>query len=140
MDQRKRYGDKRIQDSLNAPFIFKLPIEFPYTNIEGKELERVDRAKLVGVILQNDLKWDAQVEYITTKAKQKLYFLVQLRKAGLDINDRLCFYTSIVRSNLEYAVPVFSTSLPTYLRQHIECIQKRALSIIFLGLTYDEAL
>ena len=64
----------------------------------------------------------------------------QLKKAGLSRNDLLCFYKSVVRSNLEYAVPVFATSLPKYLRDDIECIQKQTIRIIFPNLCYTEAL
>ena len=93
----------------------KLANEFQAITIEDKELERVNSAKLVDVIIQNDLKWDAHVHKIVSKAKQKLCFMLQLRKVGLHRNNLLCFYNSVVCSNLEYAVPVFahqSTKIP----------------------------
>ena len=43
--------------------------EFQAITIEDKELERVKIANLVGVIIQNDLKWDAHVHQIMSKAK-----------------------------------------------------------------------
>ena len=39
----------------------------------------------------------------------------------------------------EYACPVWHTSLPMYLSDHIETIQKRCLRTIFPGYSYDEA-
>ena len=82
---------------------------------------------------------DAHVHQIVLKATQKLYFMSQLKKAGLSRNDLLCFYKSVVCLNLEYAVPVFATTLPKYLRDNIECIQKRVMRI-FPNLCYTEAL
>ena len=40
---------------------------------------------------------------------------------------------------MEYACPVWHTSLPMYLSDHIETIQKRCLRTIFPGYSYDEA-
>ena len=48
-------------------------------------------------------------------------------------NDLINFYTTIIRSQLEYAAPVFATSLPNYLIDRLELIQKSSLH-------YSEAL
>ena len=48
-------------------------------------------------------------------------------------------YVSVIRPVLEYACPVWHTSLPMYLSDHIETIQKRCLRTIFPGYSYDEA-
>ena len=49
-------------------------------------------------------------------------------------------YVSIIRPVLEYACPVWSTSLPKYLSDAIEMIQKRVLRSIHPGLHYDDIL
>ena len=49
-------------------------------------------------------------------------------------------YISIVRPVLEYACPVWSTSIPQYLSDSIEMVQKRALRAIYPGLYYDDIL
>ena len=49
-------------------------------------------------------------------------------------------YISVARPVLEYACPVWSTSLPKYLSDAIEMIQKRALRAIYPGLHYDDML
>ncbi len=41
---------------------------------------------------------------------------------------------------LVYAVPVFHYSLPKYLSQELERVQKRAFGIIYPHLKYEEAL
>ena len=45
-----------------------------------------------------------------------------------------------MRSQLEYAAPVFSTSLPDFLVEKLESVQRRALFIIFKEKTYRDAL
>ena len=49
-------------------------------------------------------------------------------------------FCTIIRPVLEYACPVWSTSLPTYLSDAIEMIQKRVLRSIHPGLHYDDIL
>ena len=76
------------------------------------------------------------------EAAQRLYFLVQLKRAKLPPDsDLLLFYCTCIRSVhvLTYAVPVFCQALPLYLKYEIEQVQKRALSIIYSGMLYSDA-
>ena len=45
-----------------------------------------------------------------------------------------------MRSVIDYAAPVFHYSLPAYLMQELERIQKRAMRIICPGIEYQSAL
>ena len=45
-----------------------------------------------------------------------------------------------MRSVIDYAAPVFHYSLPAYLMQELERIQKRAMQIIYPGIEYQYAL
>ena len=116
------------------------PQTAPPVTIGDRTIERVTVTKLVGVHIQSDLKWDIHVSYMVSKASKKLHFLSTLKKSRMNSKDLVNFYTSIVRSQLEYAAPVFATSLPNCLVEKLESIQKRAMFIIFPGLDYIEAL
>ena len=93
-------------------------------------IERVSTYKILGVFIDSDLRWNSHVDYIYKKACKKLYSLRILRRAGVDQASTLKVYTSSVRSPLEYAVPLCQ-SIPGYLSDKIESIQKRVLAIIF---------
>ena len=66
--------------------------------------------------------------------------LYQLKRAGISHNDLVKIYVSIIRPVVEYACPVWSTSLPKYLSDAIEMIQKRVLRSIHPGLHNDDIL
>ena len=66
--------------------------------------------------------------------------LYQLKRAGISQNDLVKIYVSIIRPVLEYECPVWSTSLPNYLSDAIEMIQKRVLRSIYPGLHYYDIL
>ena len=65
-----------------------------------KEVERVGTYKLLGVIISDDLKWNAHVEYVTAKAAKRLYALRLLKRAGVRPKDMLKVYLCNVRSVL----------------------------------------
>ena len=86
--------------------------------------ETVKSAKVVGVTLRDDLKWNDHVGNIT----------------GIDRVSLIQFYCACIRSVLEYASQAFHVSLPGYLSDQIERIQKRALRIVYPELSCREAL
>ena len=61
---------------------------------------------------------------------KRLYALCSLRKAGLNCDDLVLVYCSLVRSIIECASPVWAV-LPAYLEDLLESIQRKALRIIF---------
>ena len=108
--------------------------------INDKQIEVVSFAKLLGVLVSDDLKWNVHVNHICKKTATRLYFLKQLKRAKVNPKDMLLFYTTCIRPVLEYACPVFHNALPQNLSNNLERLQKRALRIIYPDLSYAEAL
>ena len=108
--------------------------------LDGKELEVVTSHKVLGVIIQNDLKWNEQINAIVSKASKRLHILRVLRRGGLPAQDLLAIYHAIVRSVLEYCCVVWHHAIPKYLSEEVERVQKRAFRIILPGLHYADAL
>ena len=84
--------------------------------INNANIEVVPSAKLLGVMISNDLKWNVHVEMICKKVAVRLYFLRQLKGAKVPANDLLSFYTTCIRPVAEHACPVFHTTLQLSLR------------------------
>ena len=112
----------------------------PMLLLNGNEVEQVSESKILGVVLQSDLKWNAHVTMITKKANKRLHLLRLCKKAGVIPTDLVMIYTSIVRSVLEYCCVVWHPSLPNYLQIEVERIQKRALAIIYPHIDYEQSL
>ena len=118
----------------------KIPPPYSPITIDGVQFQRVSSAKVLGVTISNDPKWNDHVDIITSKAARRLYLLSQLKRAGISSDDLLAFYYSAIRSVLEFSCQLFHRSLPKYLSDDIERIQRRAMRIIFPNLSYCEAL
>jgi hypothetical protein len=101
--------------------------------INGQHLEIVKSAKILGMTLTDDLKWNKHIGIVVLKASKRLYLLKQLRRAGVDKKHLIGFYNACIKSILEYACEVFHSSLPTYLSDDLERVQRRAMRIIFPG-------
>ena len=109
--------------------------EPPRLCIGNEPIERVNVFKLLGVSVQNNLKWNAHVEEITRKANKRLFHLRECRKSKLPVEVGIITYQSKMRPILEYASPVW-VGLPNYLRDEIERVQSRSLRILGLEKVY----
>ena len=54
---------------------------FPPIEINGKPLEVVDEAKLLGLTITSNLKWNSHVNNIVLKSSNRIYLQVQLKRA-----------------------------------------------------------
>ena len=115
------------------------PVALDQVKVNGKEVELVDRAKLLGVTISNNLTWNAHIKQVIKKARKRLYYLVQLKRTRLPVEDIVLFYTSCVRSVMDYAVQAFYHALPQYLKNDLILLEKRAISIINPHVDYLEA-
>ena len=112
----------------------------PPLTVNNQPLEAVPTTKLLGVILTSDLKWSKHVEYICSKASKRLYALRMLKRSGVPPRDLCSVYSYFIRPVLEYACPVWHTSLSLSLRDDVEDIQRRAIRIIYPHLSYCQGL
>ena len=59
--------------------------EPPSLMIGNDVIERVNSFKLLGVWIQDNLKWNTHIEEITKKANKRLFYLRECRRANLPI-------------------------------------------------------
>ena len=140
--QKASYRIKRVLIHIFSSDVLELiatGIFYGFLNIYTILIECVHTYKLLGVYVTDNLCWSTHCEYIVLRARKRLYALRCLKKSGVIERDLVLVYSSLIRSVLEYASPVWA-NLPEYLRLLIEGVQKKALEIIFPGLPYKDAL
>ena len=96
----------------------------PAYELHGHTLENVSTTKYLGVIIQDNLKWESHISSITNKANKTLGFLRRNLKIG-NKKTKETAYKTLVRPLLEYAATVWDpyTASET---QAIEKVQRRA--------------
>ena len=55
--------------------------------IQNYELAPVKSAKVLGIHLSTDLKWDLHIAHIVAKGSKRLYYLRLPKSAGVDQNS-----------------------------------------------------
>ncbi len=111
----------------------------PPLEINSHVFERVKCYKLLGLWIDDNLKWSTNTCYIVKKAVKRLYFLKILKGYNAPKQDLKAFYT-VIRSTLEYCAQIWHGNLTKEQSTDIERVQKRALRIICPALTYEEVL
>ena len=59
-------------------------------------IQRVTSYQLLGVFIDDDLKWSTHIDYIYKKACKRLYSLRFLRRAGVPTSGMLKVYLSVI--------------------------------------------
>jgi hypothetical protein len=85
----------------------------------------------LGLNLSSNLKWNEHVNMITKKAARRIYSVRLRKRAGVADTDLVTFYSTCVRTVLEYACPAWFYLRGIHLREQIESIQRRIMRIIF---------
>ena len=93
--------------------------------IEGTPVKVVDSVKILGLTIQNDMKWHKHIHNIITKAGKTLYMLCLLKRAKAHQNTMKLLFITIIRPVLEYAVQVWHYNILNYISDKIESLQKR---------------
>ena len=110
--------------------------------VEGKNIEQVSVAKLLGVWISEDLSWSRNCKEICIKAYSRLSMITKLRYVGVSVEDLLDIYILFIRSVAEYCSVAFHSSLTQCQSNKLENIQKTCLKVILgdMYISYSAAL
>ena len=100
----------------------------PLTNIENNTIERVTSYKLLGLWIDDNMKWNTNTDKIVKKAAKHLFLLKVLKSYVASTSDMKNFYIAVIRPTLEYVAQVWNGGITKDQSNEIERIQKRALT------------
>ena len=87
-----------------------------------------------------NLLWNDHINNIVKKTNKRLYFIILLKRAQVPLKAIIMFCCTCIRPVLGSCSPVFNHALPKYLSEDLERVQKRVLSIVSPGETYQRNL
>ena len=119
------------------------PVRYNYS-MGNQNLERVHSFTDLGVIIQDNMLWELQINSMVKKANRNLWFIKRTVGPNAPIKAKKTLYLTLVRSILEYCSIIWSPITKQNLR-HLESIQRRATQFITnmyyqSGATYQERL
>ena len=83
----------------------------PQFEIEGTPIELMEQTKLLGVIIDSNLSWTSNTEFIVSRCNSKMWVVRQLKKLGASRSDLIDIFCKQFRNILEFAVLVLNSSL-----------------------------
>ena len=88
-------------------------------------MKLVDEAKVLGVILTNDLKWSKNTESLIKRANARMELLRRLSSFNAPIKDMVIVYFSYIRSILEQSCVIWHSTLTEEDRISLERVFKK---------------
>ena len=110
--------------------------------LNNAPIEIIDEAKLLGLYISSDMRWNLNTKKIVQGANMRMKLLQTAAKYTSSIGDLKAIYYSKIRSKLEYASNVWHSGLSKKNSNDIERIQRGATRIILKDRysTYSKAL
>ena len=85
--------------------------DFEPITINSKSIDVVPHAKLLGLNISCDLKWNVHISETVREVSSRLYCLRQLKRAKIATKELITFYTTCIRHVSECASQVYYNSL-----------------------------
>ena len=101
----------------------------PTVSINGNLIEVTSSAKLLGVIIQDDLKWNSQVEAAIKSSTKLIFPIIALQRLGCNNNILITLFNAFIRSRLTYAFPCVC-NMSEYLYNNMVKVESRFNKII----------
>ena len=109
---------------------YAFPPEFQMGPESDENLTVKNVHKILGVHVQNDLRWNAQVEHMVKKASKKIWLLRRMRQMGVDQRTIATYWKSEGLCHLEYCSPVYSGALTKQQERDLARVHRRAVTAI----------
>ncbi|XP_035663340.1 uncharacterized protein LOC118407032 [Branchiostoma floridae] len=108
----------------------RAPIQPPVLTLAGQTLKTTTQARLLGLHIRSNLKWDDQVDVMVSKSSKRLVVISRLRRSGVPIADLNTIYCGYIRPLLEYAAPCWASALTQRQSAALERVQRRACRLM----------
>lgn len=92
----------------------------------GTVLQEVEETRCLGIIIDHQLLFTSHIDYVTSKVSKKIGVLRRTWRQLSPIARRM-YVLSVVQPDLEYAMPVFITSLSVKNRDRLFALHRRAV-------------
>ena len=98
--------------------------------IGGNKIKKVNSAKFLGVIIDEQLNWDQHVQHLTKKLRSITGALCRIRKL-IPNNLYLKLYSALFESHLTYGISVWGVSLKDNASDKLFVTQKQCIRVLF---------
>ena len=112
-----------INEKKTKTLIFNFTDKYQFTtrlSLKNGKVEVIENTKLLGTIVQTDLKWDLNTANIVKKANMRMELLRKSASFGASHQDLKDIYIIFIRSLLEQSATVWHSSLTDQNKSDLE--------------------
>ena len=122
-----------INEKKTKTMIFNFTNDYKFTTrlqLKNENVEVIEKTRLLGTMISDDIKWDQNVSTIVKKANARMELLRKVASFGTPVDDLKTIYILYIRSILEQSAPVWHSSLTQENVDDLERVQKSAIKVI----------
>ena len=97
--------------------------------IASQKLKKVDRVKFLGVIIDEDLKWEPHIQHLIKKLNSSIVMIKRIIKF-IPKSEYMKIYNALFKSHLSYCISSWG-AVPGYKLKSLFAIQKRCIRLLF---------
>ena len=125
MHFRPRYNNEERQTCMRSrPYNSE-----PTLKLMNKKLQKVDKIKFLGVVIDESLNWEPQIEHVATKLKSSIIMIKRIYKY-IPKSEYMNIYNSLFMSHLIYGISTWG-GVSKYKLQKLFSLQKRCVRLLF---------
>ena len=107
-------------------------------SINNLKLKKVDKVKFLGVIIDDQLTWEAQIQYVKEKLISSIVVIKRIRKFIPEAHY-MKIYNALFKSHLSYCISCWG-GISKYKLEKLFVLQKRCVRLLFGNeYTFDHA-
>ena len=109
-----------------------------FVQLADHTLTRVDKVKFLGVIIDDKLTWEPQVEHLKAKLNSSIAIIKRIMKF-MPKSEYHKLYNALFKSHIAYCISCWG-GIPSHKLESLFSIQKRCIRLLFGSkLTFDHA-
>ena len=123
----------QISEKKTKAMIFNFTDNYQFStrlNLKGTNIEIVDKMKILGTIINNQLSWDDNCNEIIKKVNSRMQLIRSLQSFGASANEMVHFWQIFCRSVLEQSCVVWGSSLTQENIENLERTQKSFAKLV----------
>ena len=136
LDQINNWTDNHkmvISEKKTKAMIFNFTENFQFTTrleLKGRNIEMVDKMRILGTIVRSDLSWDENCELLIKKVNARMQLLRGVQGFGASTEEMVHLWIIFCRSVLEQSCVVWSSSLTQDNKDDLERTQKTFTKLV----------
>ena len=134
-----------ISEKKTKAMIFNFTDNYQFTTrlqLKGKNIEVVDKMKILGTIVDSKLSWDENCSMLIKKVNTRMQLLRGIKSFGASVDEMVHLWILFCRSVIEQSCVVWTTSLTQENIEDLERTQKTFAKLVLREKyqNYEEAL